>query len=77
MGKVQIRRIMVGVLKVDSPQKAAAILGASDPSAALFKNEKMQSPGGVASAKIVPVNLRKTLIEHLALMVCVSGAPEH
>ncbi|MGQ4879661.1 thiol:disulfide interchange protein DsbG [Billgrantia sp. LNSP4103-1] len=34
-GKVQLRHVMVGVLQPDSPAKAAALLGADDPEAAL------------------------------------------
>ncbi|MEQ5801416.1 thiol:disulfide interchange protein DsbG [Halomonas sp. H10-9-1] len=34
-GKVQLRHIMIGVLASDSPAKAAALLGADDPAAAL------------------------------------------
>jgi thiol:disulfide interchange protein DsbG len=34
-GEVQIRHIMVGILEQDSPARAAALLGADDPAAAL------------------------------------------
>ncbi|MFW6346182.1 MAG: thiol:disulfide interchange protein DsbG [Halomonas sp.] len=34
-GEVQLRHIMIGVLAQDSPAKAAALLGAEDPAAAL------------------------------------------
>ncbi len=34
-GEVQLRHIMVGILRQDSPAKAAALLGADDPEAAL------------------------------------------
>ncbi|UYG02666.1 thiol:disulfide interchange protein DsbG [Halomonas sp. LR3S48] len=34
-GEVQLRHVMVGVLEQDSPAKAAALLGADDPEAAL------------------------------------------
>ncbi len=34
-GRVQLRHIMIGVLAQDSPAKAAALLGAEDPAAAL------------------------------------------
>src|SRR5690606_4457408 len=36
-GKVQLRHILVGVIREDSPGKAAAILSAKDPSAALLE----------------------------------------
>lgn len=37
-GEVQIRHLMVGILKADSPEKAAAILAADDPSAAIAEH---------------------------------------
>ncbi|WP_247643275.1 thiol:disulfide interchange protein DsbG [Salinicola sp. MIT1003] len=37
-GDVQIRHLMVGILKADSPEKAAAILAADDPSAAIAEH---------------------------------------
>src|SRR5690606_16165625 len=46
-GKVQLRHLMVGVIKEDSPTKAAAILSASDPSAALKENELKFDRGGI------------------------------
>nr|WP_298411325.1 thiol:disulfide interchange protein DsbG [uncultured Halomonas sp.] len=39
-GKVQLRHIMVGVLKQDSPQKAIALLAADDPSQALREHQQ-------------------------------------
>src|SRR3546814_5178612 len=42
-GKVQLRHILVGIIKDDSPAKAAAILGAPDRSAALLTNERQRS----------------------------------
>lgn len=41
-GEVQLRHIMVGILAPDSPGKAAAILGADDPSATLHAHESGQ-----------------------------------
>ncbi|MBM9914551.1 MULTISPECIES: thiol:disulfide interchange protein DsbG [Stenotrophomonas] len=34
-GRVQVRHILVGLIRADSPQKSAAIFSSSDPSAAL------------------------------------------
>ncbi|WP_346799079.1 thiol:disulfide interchange protein DsbG [Halomonas sp. Bachu 37] len=46
-GEVQLRHIMVGILQADSPGKAAALLGADDPSSALYAHsedgEKIQA----------------------------------
>lgn len=49
-GKVQLRHLFVGVIKADSPGKAAAILEADDPSAALLENEKNFARGGITPA---------------------------
>ncbi len=68
-GKVQLRHIMVGIIKEDSPAKAAAILGASDPSAALLENERNINKGGITPAKSIPPNVRKLLDDHQQLMV--------
>lgn len=39
-GEVQLRHVMVGVLQPDSPAKAAALLGADDPEAALHAHNR-------------------------------------
>ncbi len=38
-GKVQVRHIMIGIIRPDSIPKAAALLGADDPAAALHAHE--------------------------------------
>lgn len=54
-GKVQLRHIMVGVIREDSPAKAAAILTAPNPSAALLENEHNFDKGGIKPvAKLTP-----------------------
>lgn len=67
-GKVQLRHILVGVIKADSSTKAAAILGASDKTAALLKNEHDFTKGGIKPAANVPANIKRTLDTHAALM---------
>ncbi|TDO03470.1 MULTISPECIES: thiol:disulfide interchange protein DsbG [Halomonas] len=47
-GEVQLRHIMVGILRSDSPAKAAALLGAEDPAAALQSHQSSDS--GIAAA---------------------------
>ncbi|MCL7940165.1 thiol:disulfide interchange protein DsbG [Halomonas sp. ATCH28] len=47
-GEVQLRHIMVGILRNDSPAKAAALLGAEDPAAAL--QEHQASDSGIAAS---------------------------
>lgn len=76
-GKVQLRHLMVGVIKEDSPAKAAAILGASDPSAALTENEVNYDQGGIAPAKSVPDDVQKTLEDNQMLMLSMGfrGTP--
>src|SRR5699024_1334781 len=46
-GKVQVRHILVGILKPDSMPKAAAILSAKDPAARLEEAEKHYDDGGI------------------------------
>ncbi|TFH86540.1 thiol:disulfide interchange protein DsbG [Billgrantia azerbaijanica] len=43
-GQVQLRHILVGVLQPDSPAKAAALLGADDPTAALAAHSDGEAP---------------------------------
>lgn len=76
-GKVQLRHLLVGVIKEDSPTKAAAILGAADPSAALLENEVKFDQGGITPAKSVPEDVHKTLEENQLLMLSMGfrGTP--
>ncbi|OWT54478.1 thiol:disulfide interchange protein DsbG [Candidimonas nitroreducens] len=67
-GKVQVRDLLVGVIKADSSTKAAAILGAKDQSAALEQNERDFDKGGIAPAASVPPDVRKVLGTNQALM---------
>lgn len=46
-GKVQVRHVMVGVIKPKSIKAAAQILGAADPAAALVQHEKRFAQGGL------------------------------
>lgn len=65
-GRVQLRHIMVGILKEDSLPKAATIIGANKPSEALSENQDSYSDGGIevdrqlvsANAKRVQANNR-------------------
>lgn len=67
-GKVQLRHILVGVIKADSSAKAAAILGAKDKTAALFQNERNFSKGGIEPVASVPDNLKRTIDTNTALI---------
>lgn len=68
-GKVQLRHILVGVIRDDSPAKAAAILRAPDPSAALQKNEQRFDQGGIEPASEVPDDVLEVLARNQMLMV--------
>lgn len=76
-GKVQLRHLLVGVIKEDSPAKAAAILVASDPSAALLENEHKFDQGGITPAESVPDDVLKTIGENQMLMLSMGfrGTP--
>ncbi len=76
-GKVQLRHVLVGIIKEDSPAKAAAILGASDPSAALRKNEVNFDQGGITPAQSIPREVAETLQDHQLLMLSLGfrGTP--
>lgn len=46
-GKVQLRHIMVGILRPDSLPKAAVIVASDDPAAALKHNQENHRQGGI------------------------------
>lgn len=56
-GKVQIRHIMVGILRPSSVPKAAAILSAHNPSAALARDERDYDSGGIKPMSHVPAKV--------------------
>lgn len=76
-GKVQLRHVLVGIIKEDSPAKAAAILAADDPSAALMENEMKFDEGGITPAKSVSGDMQKMLEDHQLLMMSLGfrGTP--
>ena len=53
-GKVQIRHVMVAILGPTSPGKAAALLSAPDPQAALTQHEQQSGGGAKPLAQISP-----------------------
>lgn len=53
---IQLRHIMVGMLREDSPQKAATILAADDPAAALAEHERTMKEGGLPADPAVPAS---------------------
>lgn len=76
-GKVQLRHVMVGVIREDSANKAAAILKAASPGKALTENERNQSSGGIKPMATVPADVRKQLDanERLMLELGFQGTP--
>lgn len=64
-GKVQLRHIMVGILREDSAGKSAAILAADDPAAALHQHE---SGAGVTAMSEIPAAIDARLKANQALM---------
>lgn len=67
-GKVQIRHILVAILKPSSAPKAAAILAASDPAAALDRFEKAYSHGDTEPVQTIPDDVAFTLHDNVDLM---------
>lgn len=65
-GKVQLRHIMVGILREDSAGKSAAILAADDPAAALHKHE---TGDGVDAMDEIPEAIDRQLKTNQALMM--------
>lgn len=76
-GKVQIRALLVGVISEDSPNKAAAILGAPDPSKALTRHETAFSRGGIHPVDTISPGIRQQLEENQSLMLSLGfrGTP--
>lgn len=68
-GKVQLRHVMVGVIREDSPAKAAAILGAPNPSAVFLENEHSFSKGGIKPAASISPALANKLDANQRLML--------
>lgn len=65
-GKVQLRHLLVGVIRQDSPAKAAAILEADSPEQALTKNELTQ--GGIEPVTTISQTSAEKLQSNAALM---------
>ncbi|WP_313398030.1 thiol:disulfide interchange protein DsbG [Stenotrophomonas sp.] len=68
-GKVQIRQILVGVIREDSANKAAAILGAASPEQALIQNERDFAKGGIKPLPTVPAAVQAKLRANEAAML--------
>lgn len=67
-GQVQLRHIMVGVLKPSSPGKAAAILAAENSAAALARNEHNFQNGGIEAVESISTTMQRKLQANRQLM---------
>ncbi len=67
-GKVQLRHIMVGMLRADSAGKSAALLSAKDPQAALNAHETAGKASKLKALEQIPAALEKQLTDNLMLM---------
>jgi len=67
-GKVQLRHVMVGILGPTSPGKAAALLAAKDPQAALTQHELQRASGGVKPLSVIPPEINAHLEANQKLM---------
>ncbi|MCL4117055.1 UNVERIFIED_CONTAM: hypothetical protein GTU68_062081 [Idotea baltica] len=67
-GKVQLRHILVGILRPDSAGKAAALLAAKNPKQALHDYEESNSKDDFKPLSEIPKDLEKKLADNVALM---------
>lgn len=67
-GKVQVRHVIVAILGPTSPGKAAALLSAKDPQAALQAHEQQHSSGGVKPLAEISPKVRAQLDANQVLM---------
>jgi len=67
-GKVQLRHIMVGIIRADSPGKSAALLAAKDPQQALLDHEKAGKASKLKALDKVPADIQAKLDANQALM---------
>lgn len=67
-GDVQLRHVMVGMLRQDSVAKAAALLNAKDQQAALHKHESAGKASKLQGLKQIPSAIQQQLDDNIALM---------
>lgn len=67
-GKVQLRHIMVGIIREDSPGKSAALLAAKDPEKTLAEHEKAGKGSPLKPLKDIPVAIQAKLDANQQLM---------
>src|SRR5690606_748989 len=76
-GKVQLRHILVGVIREDSANKAAAIMTARSPIEAFALNEQRFDDGGIKGLATIPQDVRNRLDANERLMreLVLRGTP--
>ncbi|VVO20805.1 thiol:disulfide interchange protein DsbG [Pseudomonas fluorescens] len=67
-GKVQLRHIMVGIIREDSPGKSAALLASKDPQKALADHEKSGQSGALKPLTTIPEAIQAKLAANMQLM---------
>lgn len=67
-GKVQLRHIMVGIIREDSPGKSAALLASKDPAKALDDHEKAGKKSTLKALKSIPADVQAKLDANMRLM---------
>ncbi|WP_434656595.1 thiol:disulfide interchange protein DsbG [Pseudomonas sp. R3-56] len=67
-GKVQLRHIMVGIIREDSPGKSAALLAAKEPEKALADHEKAGKGSPLKPLKAIPPAIQAKLDANQQLM---------
>lgn len=72
-GKVQLRVLLVGMLRPDSEQKAAAILMTKDPGRALAEYENSKGKVALTIPKEIPADIKQDLKDSLELMDKLGG----
>ncbi|HDS1736026.1 MULTISPECIES: thiol:disulfide interchange protein DsbG [Pseudomonas] len=67
-GKVQLRHIMVGIIREDSPGKSATLLAAKDPAKALQQHETAGKASTLKALEKIPAEVQNKLDGNMALM---------
>ena len=67
-GKVQLRHIMVGIIREDSPAKSAALLAAKNPQQALHDHEKAGKASTLKPLAKIPADVQAKLDANAQLM---------
>ena len=67
-GKVQLRHIMVGIIRENSPGKSAALLAAKDPAKALAEHEQAGKASTLQALTQIPSEVQAKLDGNMALM---------